>query len=125
MVFTCNNIFGKSPNQLLYTPLQGIVRFIHPLYPTFPDALRLRFYPSYLHEIMWREASGLHVPLKQLYVNLGSSCSPTEQHPCMYCVKHIISCQFTIYGTKRIILNFRFFSMTTITEHFTCVNPIH
>jgi hypothetical protein len=31
--------------QSLSNPLQEVIRLFHPLCPTFPDALRLRFYP--------------------------------------------------------------------------------
>ena len=40
--------------QLLSTPLQCSIRFVQPLCPMFPYALRLRFYPGYLHEIVGR-----------------------------------------------------------------------
>jgi hypothetical protein len=34
-VFTCDDVSGDARSQPLYAPLQGILRFIHPLCPAF------------------------------------------------------------------------------------------
>ena len=73
--------------QLLSAPLQHSICLFQLLYPTFPDALRLRFYPGYLREIVGRErrASTFHV--NDNIAGLGSSCLPTGQRPRIRCVK--------------------------------------
>ena len=80
--------------QPLSTSLQGGLRFVCHLCPTFPYALRLRFYPYYLHEVYGRERrastacpvfSGFHV--NDNIAGLGSSCLPAGQRPRIRCVK--------------------------------------
>ncbi len=73
--------------QPLFTSLQGGIRFICPLCPAFPNALRLRFYPNYLLEIVERErrASTFHV--NDNIAGLGSSCLPAGRRPRIRCVK--------------------------------------
>jgi len=75
--------------QPLFTSLQGDLRFICPLCPAFPDALRLRFYPGYLLEIIGRKrrASTFHV--NDNIAGLGSSCLPAGQRPRISCVKRL------------------------------------
>jgi len=75
--------------QPLSTSLQGGLRFVCPLCPAFPDALRLRFYPCYLHEILGRKrrASTFHISDK--YVGLGSSCLPAGRRLRISCVKRL------------------------------------
>ena len=46
--------------QPLSTPLQGSLRLVCPLCPTFPYASRLRFFPCYLHEMVRGKAPGFH-----------------------------------------------------------------
>ena len=68
--------------QLLSTPLQCSIRLVQPLCPAFPDALRLRFYPFYLHELVGRKcrASTFHISDKycgvRLILSAGWATSP-------------------------------------------------
>jgi len=75
--------------QPLSTSLQDGLRFVCPLCPAFPNALRLRFYPGYLHEVVGRErrASTFHISDKS--VGLGPSCLPADLHLRKSCVKRL------------------------------------
>ena len=75
--------------QLLSTPLQCSIRLIQPLCPAFPDALRLRFYPFYLHEIVGRKRRASTFRISDECVSLGSSCLPAGLRPRISCVKHL------------------------------------
>jgi len=90
--------------QPLSTSLQGGLRFVCPLCPAFPYALRLRFYPGYLLEIIGRErrASTFHV--NDNIAGLGSSCLPTDVP--VSAALNTDNLPVHHFGTERIILFF-------------------
>ena len=76
--FACGNVATA-----IHLITRGALCFVYPLCPTVPDALRFRFYPGYLLEIVGRERrasiacpifSGFHV--NDNIAGLGSSCLP-------------------------------------------------
>ena len=75
--------------QPLSTSLQGGLRFVCHLCPTFPYALRLRFYPYYLHEVYGRERRASTFRISNNCVGLGSSCLPAGQRLRISCVKRL------------------------------------
>jgi len=75
--------------QPLSITLHDGFHFVHPLCPTFPDALRLRFYPGYLHEIIGRERRASTFRINDKCMELGSSCLPAGLRSRISCVKRL------------------------------------
>ena len=70
----------------LSAPLQHSLCFFQPLSPTFPDALRLRFYPANCG----RERRASVFRINDKCVGLGPSCLPTDLHLSRTCgIKHL------------------------------------
>ena len=101
--------------QLLSAPLQCSIRLFQLLCPTFPDALRLRFYPCYLHEIGGRERRASTFRINDKIMRLGSSCLPTGQRSRISCVKRLYLASLP-FGEERFILFFAPCVITAVAE---------